>query len=69
MTDAETGEKLSEMELLKSGLEKLDDALAFLMEMDNAAGQVLAHFIHAALTMGEKIIAAQEEPSSAVDDQ
>ncbi len=52
-------EKLSEEELLKGGLIKLDDALSFFMEMEGAAGQTIAHFLHAAFLLGEKILEAE----------
>jgi len=61
--------QMTELELLEQGLKKLDDALSFLMEMEGAGGQVLAHFVHAALTMGEKIIEAYNTQQDAVDVQ
>jgi len=68
MTD-EQDVQMTELELLEQGVKRLDDALCFLIEMENAAGQVLAHFIHAAITMGEQIIEAHKAQADAVDDQ
>ncbi len=49
---------LSDDELLKEGLMRLDDALALIMEMESAGGQALAQIVHAALTFGEKLVEA-----------
>ena len=55
MTD-EIVQKPSDLELLKDGMMRLDDALASIMELDCAGAQALAHFLHSALSFGEKLI-------------
>lgn len=42
-------------ELLATGLEKIDDALACIMEMKSEGSLALAHFLHAVLTFGEQL--------------
>jgi hypothetical protein len=54
----EDGTKIEDIDLLKGGLQHLDDALALIMEMECAGGSALAHFLHAALTFGEKLVEA-----------
>lgn len=51
-------EKMPEHELLKNGLQHLDLALSFIMEMEGAGGSALAHFLHSSLTFGEALLEA-----------
>lgn len=50
------GNDMTNENILKQGLQHLDDALMFIMELEGVQGEALAHFIHAALTFGEKLI-------------
>lgn len=45
----------TEHELLQSGMEKLDDALSYLMEMKSPEGKAIAHFVFAAIRYAERI--------------
>jgi len=49
-------DKPTDLELLKQGLEHVDNALSFIMEMETDSGKALSHFLHAVLTLGETVI-------------
>jgi len=51
---------MSDKELLKDALYKLDDALSVLMEMNSDEGKALAAIIHGALVFGELLENAKE---------
>lgn len=56
-------EQPSDEVLLSATLEHLENALAFVMEMESKEGQALAHFLHAAMVYGVSI----EEPDEDAD--
>ena len=48
--------KMSEQDLVVEGIKVLDDALSYFMDMEGETGKVIAHFLHAALTIAEKLL-------------
>lgn len=51
----ENGDEYLDPELLKEGLEKLDDALLFLDDMSSFEGKHLASLVYVALRYGELV--------------
>lgn len=49
---------MTQAELIRAGLEKLDDALAFFDEVECAGGQAVAHFLHSTTTFAEQLLEA-----------
>lgn len=49
---------VKDAELLENGLEKLNEALNFIMEMESEKGTMLSNILHFLVTQGEQLLSS-----------